>query len=81
MKLEAVTLPVSHVDRAKRFYATIGWRLDADIIRAEHFPMRAVHAAPPDLAGVDAPASTSADPHGSTSGGPSSGLLSACLKL
>jgi catechol 2,3-dioxygenase-like lactoylglutathione lyase family enzyme len=30
MKLEAVVLPVSDVDRAKRFYQTLGWRLDAD---------------------------------------------------
>jgi catechol 2,3-dioxygenase-like lactoylglutathione lyase family enzyme len=31
MKLEVVTLPVSDVDRAKRFYQSLGWRLDADI--------------------------------------------------
>jgi catechol 2,3-dioxygenase-like lactoylglutathione lyase family enzyme len=30
LKLEAVVLPVSDVDRAKRFYAGLGWRLDAD---------------------------------------------------
>jgi catechol 2,3-dioxygenase-like lactoylglutathione lyase family enzyme len=30
MKLEAVVLPVSDVDRAKRFYLMLGWRLDAD---------------------------------------------------
>jgi catechol 2,3-dioxygenase-like lactoylglutathione lyase family enzyme len=30
MKLEAVVLPVSDVDRARRFYQTLGWRLDAD---------------------------------------------------
>ena len=30
MKLEAVVLPVSDVDRAKRFYQKLGWRLDAD---------------------------------------------------
>jgi catechol 2,3-dioxygenase-like lactoylglutathione lyase family enzyme len=30
MKLEVVTLPVSDVDRAKRFYQRLGWRLDAD---------------------------------------------------
>jgi catechol 2,3-dioxygenase-like lactoylglutathione lyase family enzyme len=30
MKLEAVVIPVSDVDRAKRFYAHLGWRLDAD---------------------------------------------------
>jgi catechol 2,3-dioxygenase-like lactoylglutathione lyase family enzyme len=30
MKLEVVVLPVSDVDRAKRFYHALGWRLDAD---------------------------------------------------
>jgi catechol 2,3-dioxygenase-like lactoylglutathione lyase family enzyme len=30
MKLEAVILPVSDVDRAKKFYGDLGWRLDAD---------------------------------------------------
>ena len=32
MNLEVVTLPVSDVDRAKSFYQSLGWRLDADII-------------------------------------------------
>jgi catechol 2,3-dioxygenase-like lactoylglutathione lyase family enzyme len=30
MKLEALVVPVSDVDRAKRFYGSLGWRLDAD---------------------------------------------------
>ena len=30
MKLEVVTIPVSDVDRAKSFYESLGWRLDAD---------------------------------------------------
>ena len=30
LKLEAVVIPVSDVDRAKKFYGRIGWRLDAD---------------------------------------------------
>ena len=30
MKLEAVVIPVSDVDRAKEFYRRLGWRLDAD---------------------------------------------------
>ena len=30
MKLEVVTIPVADVDRAKEFYAALGWRLDAD---------------------------------------------------
>jgi catechol 2,3-dioxygenase-like lactoylglutathione lyase family enzyme len=30
MKLEIAVIPVSDVDRAKQFYAGLGWRLDAD---------------------------------------------------
>jgi catechol 2,3-dioxygenase-like lactoylglutathione lyase family enzyme len=30
MAIEVVTLPVSDVDRAKRFYESLGWRMDAD---------------------------------------------------
>lgn len=30
LKLEVLVIPVSDVDRAKRFYAGLGWRLDAD---------------------------------------------------
>ena len=30
MRFEAVVLPVSDVDRAKRFYQGLGWREDAD---------------------------------------------------
>jgi catechol 2,3-dioxygenase-like lactoylglutathione lyase family enzyme len=29
-KLEVITIPVSDIDRAKRFYEGLGWRLDAD---------------------------------------------------
>ena len=45
MKLEVVTLPVSDVDRAKRFYRSLGWRLDADIVVGENF--RVVQLTPP----------------------------------
>jgi catechol 2,3-dioxygenase-like lactoylglutathione lyase family enzyme len=45
MKLEVVTLPVSDVDRAKRFYQSLGWRLDADIVRGDDF--RVVQLTPP----------------------------------
>ncbi|MFC5909160.1 VOC family protein [Streptacidiphilus monticola] len=31
MRLEVVVVPVSDVDRAKRFYQGLGWRLDADL--------------------------------------------------
>jgi catechol 2,3-dioxygenase-like lactoylglutathione lyase family enzyme len=30
LKFEVVTIPVSDVDRAKTFYESLGWRLDAD---------------------------------------------------
>jgi catechol 2,3-dioxygenase-like lactoylglutathione lyase family enzyme len=30
LKLEVVVIPVSDVDRAKNFYGSLGWRLDAD---------------------------------------------------
>jgi len=30
MKFEVAVIPVSDVDRAKEFYGTLGWRLDAD---------------------------------------------------
>jgi len=45
MKLEVVTVPVSDVDRAKSFYQSLGWRLDADIVRGDNF--RAVQLTPP----------------------------------
>ena len=34
MKLEAVVLSVSDVDRAKAFYENLGWRLDIDVAMA-----------------------------------------------
>src|SRR5262245_13807323 len=37
MALEVVTLPVSDVDRAKRFYESLGWRTDADIAVGDSF--------------------------------------------
>ncbi|MBV8860173.1 MAG: VOC family protein [Acidobacteria bacterium] len=45
MKLEVVTLGVSDVDRAKAFYESLGWRLDADIARGDEF--RVVQLTPP----------------------------------
>ena len=36
MKLEVVVIPVSDVDRAKRFYSSLGWRLDADFAAGEN---------------------------------------------
>ena len=45
MKLEVVVVPVSDVDRAKEFYKSLGWRLDADIATDETF--RVVQLTPP----------------------------------
>jgi len=44
-KLEVVTLPVTDVDRAKAFYAGLGWREDADIAIGE--TTRIVQFTPP----------------------------------
>jgi catechol 2,3-dioxygenase-like lactoylglutathione lyase family enzyme len=45
MKLEVVVIPVSDVDRAKKFYAGLGWRLDADFSFDNGF--RVVQFTPP----------------------------------
>src|SRR4030095_12891340 len=45
MKLEVIVIPVSNVDRAKRFYEKLGWRLDADFLEGEDF--RVVQLTPP----------------------------------
>src|ERR1700735_2329669 len=45
MKLEAVVIPVSDVDRAKDFYAKLGWRVDADFASGSDF--RVVQFTPP----------------------------------
>jgi catechol 2,3-dioxygenase-like lactoylglutathione lyase family enzyme len=45
MKLEVVVVPVSDVDRAKRFYEQLGWRLDADFVIGPDF--RVVQFTPP----------------------------------
>ncbi|WP_246777139.1 VOC family protein [Microvirga sp. VF16] len=37
MKLEVIVIPVADVDRAKRFYDGLGWRLDADFVKGEAF--------------------------------------------
>jgi catechol 2,3-dioxygenase-like lactoylglutathione lyase family enzyme len=44
LKLEVVVLPVADVDRAKRFYGGLGWRLDADFSGDD---WRAVQFTPP----------------------------------
>src|SRR5215470_5976030 len=45
MKLEVVVVPVSDVDRAKRFYSNLSWRLDADFVVGGEF--RGVQFTPP----------------------------------
>ncbi len=45
MKLEVVVIPVSDVERAKRFYGDLGWRLDADFAVGDDF--HAVQFTPP----------------------------------
>jgi catechol 2,3-dioxygenase-like lactoylglutathione lyase family enzyme len=45
MKFEIVVIPVSDVDRAKEFYATLGWRLDADYDNGSDF--RVIQFTPP----------------------------------
>lgn len=45
MKLEVVVIPVSNVDRAKEFYSSLGWRLDADFVAGDEW--RGVQFTPP----------------------------------
>jgi catechol 2,3-dioxygenase-like lactoylglutathione lyase family enzyme len=44
-KLEVVVIPVSDVDRAKEFYANLGWRLDADFASGDDW--RVIQFTPP----------------------------------
>jgi catechol 2,3-dioxygenase-like lactoylglutathione lyase family enzyme len=46
LKLEVVVIPVSDVDRAKRFYESLGWRLDADFAN-DSTNFRVVQMTPP----------------------------------
>lgn len=45
VKLEIVVIPVSDVDRAKRFYGDLGWRLDAEFADGDDF--RVLQFTPP----------------------------------
>src|SRR5258708_19681937 len=45
VKLEVVVVPVSDVDRAKRVYGSLGWRMDADFAFDNGF--RVVQFTPP----------------------------------
>jgi catechol 2,3-dioxygenase-like lactoylglutathione lyase family enzyme len=44
-RLEVIVIPVSDVDRAKAFYARLGWRLDADFASGDDW--RAIQFTPP----------------------------------
>jgi catechol 2,3-dioxygenase-like lactoylglutathione lyase family enzyme len=45
MNLEVIVIAVADVDRAKKFYENLGWRLDADVTRGDDF--RLVQFTPP----------------------------------
>jgi catechol 2,3-dioxygenase-like lactoylglutathione lyase family enzyme len=45
MRLEVVVVPVADVERSKRFYGDLGWRLDADFVVGSDF--RGVQFTPP----------------------------------
>jgi catechol 2,3-dioxygenase-like lactoylglutathione lyase family enzyme len=45
MKLEIVVIPVSDVDRAKEFYARLGWKLDAEFSSGDD--LRVIQFTPP----------------------------------
>ena len=45
MRFEVAVLPVADVDRAKAFYVSLGWRLDADLTIDEHYSV--VQVTPP----------------------------------
>jgi catechol 2,3-dioxygenase-like lactoylglutathione lyase family enzyme len=45
MKFEIAVIPVSDVDRAKAFYASLGWRLDADFAAGDEW--RVIQFTPP----------------------------------
>jgi catechol 2,3-dioxygenase-like lactoylglutathione lyase family enzyme len=44
MGLEVVQIPVSDIDRAKRFYLSLGWRFDIDLVVGD---LRTVQITPP----------------------------------
>ena len=67
MRLEVVVLPVSDADRAKRFYASLGWRLDADLAVEEGY--RVVQFTPPgSLCSIIFGEGTTSAPSGSAQG-------------
>ena len=44
MQLEVVNIPVADLDRAKKFYGSLGWRLDADFSNGDD---RVIQFTPP----------------------------------
>ena len=65
-KLEVVTIPVADLDRAKAFYASLGWRLDADFVLGG---ARAIQFTPPGSAcSIHFSADQAAAPPGSAQG-------------
>ena len=67
MRLEVVVVPVSDVDRAKSFYESLGWRLDADLAVEDDY--RVVQVTPPGSAcSVIFGAGVSSAPPGSSQG-------------
>src|SRR4051794_27306289 len=67
LKLEAVVIPVSDVDRAKEFYTSLGWRLDADFPFENGF--RVVQLTPPgSAASIQFGAKMTSAPPGSAQG-------------
>ncbi len=44
LKLEVIVIPVADADRAKEFYASLGWRLDADVAAGD---LRLIQFTPP----------------------------------
>ena len=47
MRLEVVVVPVSDADRAKRFYESLGWRLDLDFTGTAGDAYRVIQFTPP----------------------------------
>ena len=45
LKLEVIVIPVSDVERSKQFYASLGWRLDADFAGPDDY--RVIQFTPP----------------------------------
>lgn len=64
LKLEVVTIPVSDLERARAFYAGLGWRLDADFRDGDQRAIQftppgspcSIHFAPTAAAGAPGPA-------------------------